>query len=309
MTFDDLRTAVVAALEGVADQLPDTPPGTKVDPGDRLVVRSSMVGRALTCPAAVALDGETPFEDSPATAGWSASATVLDRIVMGHLDPHRGRPPTDPASGFRVALDEVERLDWPWPWLDGADRAEKAVTAAAVHRRVAATARVLGPWPPDDVRHIGARPSWTFPGRPLRLQGRVDAVLGRRDGTHTIVVGLAGDHGPATRARLASEAAIEALQLRRPPATVLGLLADAGKRWPLAVDDELLVEGVAAAGVAARAALGARRRDATGLARRPGPRCRSCAHGAGCGPGGAWLAGPGRLRSGFLPPAEVTRAG
>ena len=304
MTFDDLRTAVVAALAGVADQLPESPPGTKVDANDRLVVRSSAVPRALSCPAATALDGDTAFEERAATAGWSASVTVLDRIVSGHLDPSRGQPPQDPATGFRTALREIERLDWPWPWIDGADRAEKAVTAAEVHRRVAATARVLEPWPPADARHIGTRPSWSFPGRPLRLQGRVDAVLGRRDGTHTIVVGVGGDHGAATRAQLAFEAVIEALQTRRPPAVVLGLLPDAGRRWPLAVDDALLTEGVAVAGLAARVALGARRADDTGLERRAGPRCRWCAHSAACGPGTAWLAGPGRLRSGFLPPAS-----
>jgi hypothetical protein len=302
--FDHLRASVVAALEGVADQLPESPPGTKVEPGVRLDVRSSAVARALTCPAATALDGESPFEDGPGVAGWGASVTVLDRIVSGHLDPGRGRPPQDPASGYRTALKEVERLDWPWPWIDGASRAEKAVTAAEVHRRVAATARVLDPFPPADARFIGTRPSWSFPGRPLRLQGRVDLVLGRRDGTHTIVVGIRGDHGPTTRAQLAYEAVVESLQLRRPPALVLGLLPDAGRRWPVTVDDTLLGEGVAAAAVAARAALGARRRDASGLDRRPGPRCRGCAHGGGCAPGAAWLAGPGRLRHGFLPPAS-----
>ena len=304
MNFDDLRAAVVAALEGVADQLPESPPGTRVEPGVRLDVRSSGVARALACPVATAFDGETPFEDSPGAAGWSASVTVLDRIVSGHLDPGRGRPPQDPASGYRTALQEVDRLDWPWPWIAGAGRAEKAVTAAEVHRRVAATARLLDPWPPADARHIGARPSWSFPGRPLRLQGRVELVLGRRDGTHTIVVGVRGDHGPTTRAQLAYEAVVEGLQLRRPPAVVLGLLPDAGRRWPLAVDDTLLGEGVAAAALAARVALGARRREAAGLEPRPGPRCRGCAHGGRCGPGTSWLAGAGRLRSGFLPPAS-----
>ena len=302
MTYDELRQAVVAALEGVADQLPEA----KDDP---LVIRSSGLARALGCPAATALDGESPFEDSAAAAGWSAATTVLDRIVTGHVDPSRGQPPTDPAAGFRLALKETDRLSWPWPWIDGADRATKAVTAAEVHRRVAATARAFGSWPPEDA-HFVNRPAWTFPGRPLRLQGRIEFVLGKRVlGGHTLVVGIAGDHGPTTRSRLAFEAVVETLHTRRPPATVLGLLPDAGRRWPLTVDDALLADGVAAAGVAARAALGARRRDGAGLDRRPGPRCRGCAHGVGCSPGTAWLAGPGRLRSGFLPPAGLTLAG
>lgn len=301
MTPAELQALVVAALQGVADQLPSTPPGEKVDLDERLDVSSFAVGRALGCPAAAALDGEEPFEEGPATAGWSASSTVLDRLIAGHLDPRQGRPPADPATGFRVAMRETERLDWPWTWLDRAGPAERAVTAAEVHRRVAAVARMLDPWPPPDVRHIGLRPSWTFPGRPLRVRGRVDVVLGRRDGSHTIVVALPGDHGPTTRGRLAFEALVETLALRRAPAAVLGLLPDAGRRWPIAVDDELLMTGVDVTAVAARVLLGRRRREATGLDRRPGPRCRSCGHRAACAEGVAWLAGPGRLRAGFLP--------
>jgi hypothetical protein len=83
---------------------------------------------------------------------------------------------------------------------------------------------------------------------------------------------------------------------------VLGLLPDAGRRWSVPVDDALLDEGIVAAAEAARAALGVQRRDATGLDRRPGPGCRSCAHAVTCDSGTAWLAGPGRLRLGFLSP-------
>jgi len=301
VTASALQGEVVAALEAVADQLPSTPPGEKVDPGERLEVRGSDLTRALGCPAGTALDGEEPFEAGAASAGWGAASTVLDRLLTGHVDPGRGQPPTDPASGFRTAMREIERLDWPWTWLDAAGPADRAVTAAEVHRRVSAVARVLEPWPPPSARHVGLRPMWTFPGRPLRLRGRLDLVLGRRDGSHTIVVALNGDHGRTTRARLAFEALVETLTLRRPPATVLGLLPDAGRRWPLAVDDRVLAEGVDAAGLAARVALGRRRRDATGLERRPGPRCRGCAQRADCAQGVAWLDGPGRLRSGFLP--------
>lgn len=301
MTPAELQGAAVAALEGVADQLPPTPPGEKVDLHERLDVRSTDIGRALGCPAATALDGDDGFEEGPASAGWSAASTVLDRLVTGHVDPRRGQPPTDPAAGFRVAMREVDRLDWPWPWLDRAGRAERAVTAADVHRRVAAIARLLDPWPPTDARYIGLRPLWPFPGRPLRLRGRVDLVLGKRDGSHTLVVVLPGDHGGATRARLAYEALVEALMLRRAPATVLGLLPDAGRRWPVTVDDDLLADGVDVAALTARVQLGRRRRDAAGLDRRPGPRCRACGHRAGCAEGVAWLDGPGRLRAGFLP--------
>jgi len=300
VTPDELRAAVVRALAAVADQLPEVAPGERSDPGERLDVRGSAVGQALGCPAAAALDGEEPFVEAAATAGWGAATTVLDRIGSGHLDPNRGQPPGDPASGFRTVF--AERLeDWPWTWLAGAGPAERALTAGEVHRRVSAAARLLEPFPPPSVSHVGWKPSWGFPGRPLRLLGRVDLVLGRRDGGHTLAVVLAGDHGAATRPRLAYEALVEALALRRPPATVLGMLPDAGRRWPLQVDDDLLGEGVVVASLLARVALGRRRRDAAGLERRGGPRCRGCAHLAGCDHGAAWLAGPGRRRVGFLP--------
>jgi hypothetical protein len=285
----ELRAAVVAAVEDVADQLADNEPP--------LVVRRAVT----TCPAALALDGETPFEDSPAVAGRAATATVLDRIVTGHLDPSRARPPTTPAAGFRTALQEAAVLEWPWPWVDSSDRPVRAVTAAEVHRRASAAARMLPSWPPPQAVFPRRQPSWTFPGRPLKLHARLDLVLGRRDGTHTTVVVLNGDHGPDTRAALAYLAVVEALDQHRPAATILGLLPDAGRRWSVPVDEDLLADGVAAAGLAARAALGARRNDAAGLERRPGRRCRWCAHAAGCGPAEAWLAGPGRLRHGFLP--------
>lgn len=296
-----LRQAAVDALALVADQLPEVPPGTRVDPAERLVVRSTHVRAALGCPAAVALAGEEPFEESAAVAGWAAAATVADRLVHGHRDPNLGRPPTEPATGFRAVWRERAAEGWPWTWLDGATDADRALTAAEVHRRLAALARTLGAWPPAGASHVGHRPSWTFPNRPLVLQGRVDLVLGRRDGSHTLVVALGGDHDGTTRARLAYEAAVEALALRRPPAAVLALLPDAGRRWQVPVDDALLAHGVATAALAAATALGTRRRDPAGLARRPGTRCRSCTSAASCEPGRAWLDGPGRLLHGFLP--------
>lgn len=305
-----LHDDLVAALLPVADQLAEHQPGTKPAPEDWLEVRSGTVAAALRCPAAAALDGDDGFRASAATAGWKATADATDLLVHGHHDPRRGAPPTDPASAFRQLWADRARLDgWPWPWLaDEAQPADRALTAAEVHRRAAGLARMLDPWPPPDAGAVGHRASWTFPRRTLRLHGRAELVLGRRGRGHTLVVVLNGDHGAATRTRLAYEAVIEAAALRAAPAAVLGLLPDAGRRWQLAVDDDLLADGVRAAGVAAAAALGARARRATGLARTPGPGCRHCAHGATCDEGTSWLTGPGRRRAGFLPelPRPVT---
>ncbi|HET9459882.1 MAG TPA: hypothetical protein VFO51_07885, partial [Sphingomicrobium sp.] len=180
---------------------------------------------------------------------------------------------------------------------------ERALLSAAVSRRASGVARMLQPWPPPDATHAGRRPPWTHPTRPFRLTGGIDATFGRRDGTHTIVVVLTGDHSATTRDRLAYEALVELLGLRRAPAVVRGLMPDAGRDWSVAVDDRLLEDGIGAAVAAARTALGIRRADGAGLPRHPSPACRRCAHATGCADGQAWLDGPGRRRLGFLPAA------
>lgn len=316
-----IQGALVEALAPVADQLAEViPGGERLDSSEWLVVRGNQ--HVSGCPVADALAGEDPFEPSAAVAGWQAAADAADLVVHGHLDPSRGGGPADPASAFRqLWKDRDQRDTWPWPWLrDDAERADRALTAAEVGRRLAALARMLdgpggagsgdgggsgdaGGWPPAGAGKIGLRPKWTFPGRALRLDGRIDVVLGKRGLGHRLVVVLGGDHRSDTRSRLAFEAVVETVAFRRPPTHVLGLLPDAGRRWVVAVDDGLLAEGVAVVADAARSALGARRRDAGGLERRPGPRCRTCVHRPGCEPGETWLAGPGRLDFGFLPPS------
>ena len=297
MTAADLVTDLIAALAPVADQLPDVR-WRDATAGEKLSVRNGHL--AAACPVQAALDGDGGFETTPTTAGPSAALTVLDRLLLGGLDPMRGAPATDPPTAFRATYQE-HLDDWPWTWArDEASPEQRALLAAAASRRASGFARMLAPWPPPGVGHIGMRLSWLHPERPLQLGTRVDAVLGRRDGTHTLVVHLTGDHGDATRRRLAYDAVLETVSLRRAPAAVRGLLPDAGRDWTVAVDDALLAEGVAAAGAAARTALGTQRLDAAGLTARAGPACRYCAHQEGCEPGTAWLRGPGRLRHGFL---------
>lgn len=298
MTADELRAATVAALEGVADQLPEAPPGEKPAPGDWLVVRGN--AHVGGCPAATALTGDTEFDANPITVAWELAKQAGDRLVHGSTDPRSAKAPATPADALALAVEE-EGDNWALEWWAAAGGEERALAQAAVTRRLAGIVRLAKVWPPPGRVRCGHKPKWPFPGRPLRLEGRVDLVVGQPGHDHTLVVSLNGDHGPDTRARLAYEALVEALALRRPPARVVGLLPDAGRRWTVTVDDAVLAEGVEAAAGAARTALGQRRRDATGLDRRPGPRCRWCEHAAACPAGTSWLAGPGRLRSGFLP--------
>jgi hypothetical protein len=294
----EVVAAVLDALAPVTDQLPD---GRWQDTADdeRLTVRST--GHVAGCPAAAALDGDTPFETSPVLAGPAAAGAVLDRLLLGDADPMRVDRPKDPATAFREVYKQ-EPDDWAWRWArEEATPAERALLSAAVARRVAGAARMLQPWPPSEATQAGRRSPWSHPSKPLRLAGAADVTLGKRDGTHTLVAVLTGDHTGATRDRLAFEAVVEVLLRRRAPAAVRAVLADAGRDWSAAVDDALLTTGIEVIATAARTALGVQRRDATGLARRPGPACRRCAHAAGCTEGDTWLNGPGRLRLGFLP--------
>lgn len=298
MNAAELTPALLEALAPVAEQLPDVR-WRDADPDDRLGVRPGTV--AVACPASVALDGDTGFVARPVTVGPAASGAVLDRLLLGPRDPSRARSSDDPGTAFREVLASPPE-HWAWDWATTAAREEKALLAGVVSRRAAGIARMLTPWPPPGVTHAGRRPPWTHPDRPLRVTGGVDLTIGKRDGTHTIVLALTGDHSGATRDRLAYEAVVELLTVRRAPAVVRALLPDAGRDWSLAVDDDLLRTGVGAVAAAARTALGVARLDATGLPRTPSPACRRCAHRSGCEPGAAWLAGPGRLRLGFLPP-------
>jgi len=295
----DITAAVLEALGPVTDQLPEAKWRDAAE-ADRVAVRSTTV--AITCAAAAALDGDDEFVARPAIAGPGATGAVLDRLLLGPLDPQRAGGPSDPGSAFREVLQHPPE-QWAWEWASReASREEKALLSGVVSRRIAGIARMLQPWPPPDVTQAGRRLPWTHPSRPLRLHGSGEVTLGKRDGTHTVVAVLTGDHTGATRDRLAYEAVVEVLSVRRVPAVVRGLLPDAGRDWSVRVDDDLLATGVAAIATAARTALGVVRRDAAGLARQPSPACRRCAHQVGCTEGETWLAGPGRLRLGFLPP-------
>lgn len=285
-----LHDELVAALEPVALQLDED--------GEVLTVRRAHV---VACPAAAALDGDDGFEPSAATVAWELASAALDRLLHGSRDPGLGRPPTSPVPALALAAAETSD-NWAFDWWATAGDAERSVATGEVQRRVAAVARMARAWPVPGHADVGARPRWSFPGRALRVNGRIDLAV-TAPGGRSLVVVLAGNHGPVTRSQLAFEAVIDAL-LRKPADQIVGVLPDAGRRWPVPVDDALLGEGIAAIAGAARVALGARRRDGGGLARRSGTRCRTCVHAGGCEAGRAWLTGPGRLRSGFLPPAR-----
>src|SRR5262249_43657763 len=154
-------------------------------------------------------DGDGEFVARPAVAGPGATGAVLDRLLLGPLDPRRPGGPTNPGQAFREVLQHPPE-QWAWEWASQATKPEKALLNGVVSRRIAGIARMLDQpspehagWPPPTATQAGRRPPWNHPSRPLRLHGSGEVTLGKRDGTHTVVAVLTGDHTTATRQRLA----------------------------------------------------------------------------------------------------------
>ena len=142
MIAADLVADLVAAVAPVADQLADVR-WRDATAGERLAVRNGHV--STVCPVKAALDGDGEFQTTPTTAGPAAALTVLDRVLLGGLDPMRGAPAADPPSAFRATYQE-QLDDWPWTWArDEASPEQRALLAAAANRRVSGIARMLSP--------------------------------------------------------------------------------------------------------------------------------------------------------------------
>ena len=104
-----------------------------------------------------------------------------------------GPPGRRPGAAFREVLAEPPE-HWAWDWATTASREERALLSAAVEPAGGRGGPDAGAVAAADATHAGRRPPWTHPTRPFRLIGGIDATLGKRDGGHTIVVVLTGDH-------------------------------------------------------------------------------------------------------------------
>lgn len=286
------------ALEPVAAALPEGRYAV-TDPAARVAVSHHHLAEALRCPARLALAGPSTFTPSVAIATRALALAVLDQIV-------HGEPAPDPVTAYRTAYAEGERDQFPWEWLTGRDQRHPATDAdrAAGAMRAVELATAVTRVVPDlrtRVTRVGERCRWDHPQRPVRLQGRVDLVLGplRPEGTAELLVVFPGSWSPLIRPRLAYEALLLTLHRQR-PATVTAVCLAEGRTYSHPVTPDLLGEGIAATATAVDAVAGGLRKDPRGLTRRPGPHCERCPSAASCGPGTAWLDGPGRRRAGFL---------
>jgi hypothetical protein len=268
------------------------------------------------CPARFRAGGEDGWGFpgwSPGTAAAAVGRAALDR----HLDgPGTDRLP-DPLEAVRSWMRACGTLDargvagWIGELRDDRDAAALAATAAGAARWLAGFLRVLG-WPlPDrtallNVTREGTPSSgprwWPAKGSPVTVGSGADARIGRvrGRGDHVLVVHRpsSGDDREVHR-RAVFEAAAGALVHRVAPDAVLMTAGDTGDRSRVVVDEGALAAGAAMIVEVVRQRVAAVDRAFDAADATPSGACRWCALRAGCPPGSAWLAGPGRWRAGL----------
>ena len=237
-------------------------------------------------PVKAALDGDGEFQTTP-TAGPAAAsrsstgccsadstrcAARRREIRLPSAPPTRSSSTTGRGPGRDEASPEQRRC---WP---------------AASRRVSGIARMRSHRGCRRRRGTRMRLSWPDPERPLQLSTRADAVLGRRDGTHTWSCTSEATTAQPRR-RLAYDAVLETVSLRRPPAAIRGLPPDAGRTGPSPSTTPCWPRGRRRG---RRRPHGPRRpaprRHRTG---RPTARRRYCAHRDRCEPARRGSEGPG----------------
>jgi hypothetical protein len=262
---------------------------------DRITVGSFNVADAANCSLALAARPDEPFQPSAAFAARAVAYEALVKISQ------RG---TSAIGAFAAADSETLGDLFPWDWLHAPSTTdgERAATEARAVRLVGSIARLheLREVRPSE---IGVRAAWKHPHSPIRLKGRVDLVARTgKAGGDTAIVLVTGAKDQRARAVAAFEAMTLTVTGRADLGSVSLLYPDEGRRFAIAVDEDLLAEGVDAAVIAARALAARRLGDPSGFPATPGSYCRYCPLGAPtleneeqpwCTEGAAWLAGPG----------------
>ena len=253
--------------------------------------------------------------------GWSAptAAAAVGRAALHrHLDddpplgihplPHPLALVKDWMRATRPAPDRGV-AEWVADRLEARDAPTLAATAAGAARWVAGFVRVLG-WPlPDGLALLGGGRDGAvlYPWRPWKrapvaVRSGADARLGRVTGSGDFAVVV---HRPTTgadgtlRDRAAFEATAAALSIGVVPARVVVTAGDTGERARVDVDGALLDAGAALVEDVVRQRVIATERGFAAEDATPSAACRRCELLAGCGPGRAWLDGPGRWRGGL----------
>jgi hypothetical protein len=272
---------------------------------------------AARCPARFRMRGEEGW-GFPGWAPQSAGAAIARAALQRHLDGDRPfgapAPLPDPLTSVREWMKARTLADrsvagWVAERAAQGDRAALAAAAAQATRWMSGFVRVIG-WPlPERLTLLrtgdeaAARNGSRLLAAPrVTVTSGADARLGKQVGSGDFAMVLhrpvAGDDD-RLRDRVAFEAVAAALAIRIVPARVLVTAGDTGECVRVDVDEALLdlgsdlVAGVVAQRVAATER-GWAADDAT-----PSADCRHCELAATCGPGAAWLSGPGRWRGGL----------
>ncbi len=286
---DSVRKALTDQLSVVAERCA---PGKYWDAAEdeRLQVGAWQVRQSLVCPAREAATPSTPFESSVNTV-WRASA--LDSLC--ELDFSVGPP-----RAFVEAFRNGDSNRWPWEWIRyGASKPERAMIGQRAISFVSGAARAIGVWPLPPGTRIGWRPAWEYPGRALRIAGRID-LLYRVDGELTLGLILNGAWSEYIRRELGFAAVMAAL-VGEEPVRVVALLPDCGahRTVQIDVDPALIEEGVQAVCTAATVVAVQAGFSKEPQLRHPGSQCRYCSISDTCEEGSRWLSGPGARRFGF----------
>jgi hypothetical protein len=288
---------------------------------------------AAECPARYRAAGEGGW----GFPGWSAptAAAAVGRAALDHhVQARDGGPapsPDDVPAPLEVVRGWIRGVavaggpgvgGWVGDLRADGDAATLAATAGLATRWLAGFVRVLG-WPlPEGLALLGVTRDdgasgaprwWPAKGSPVTVACGADARIGRVTGSggHVLVVHRpsSADDGEIHR-RATCEATAGALALRVAPAAVLVTAGDTGERARVVVDEDLLAAGGEMIVEVVRQRVAALTRGHDPADARPSARCRWCDEAGHCGPGAAWLAGPGRWRGGLpvLAPGPV-RAG
>lgn len=165
----ELEQAVISALGEVAERCVDGD-GRNLEWDEIVHVSDFHVGESLACEAKLASPDEG-FE-----AAIFNTFKAIGRRSMQYLD-QAGTPTEAVSLSMRNDRKNSGGRDWIGDYLLGADLTERVQVATRAVTWLTRTLDVLGP---DGVAGMRAdqKVDWWFPGRGLRLNGRIDLVAG-----------------------------------------------------------------------------------------------------------------------------------
>ena len=165
----ELEQAVIGALGEVAERCVDGD-GRKLEWDEIVHVSDFHVGESLACQAKLASPDEG-FE-----AAIFNTFKTIGRRSMQYLD-QAGTPTEAVSLSMRNDRKNSGGRDWIGDYLLGADLAERVQVATRAVTWLTRTLDVLGPGGTAGMR-ADVKVDWWFPGRGLRLNGRIDLVAG-----------------------------------------------------------------------------------------------------------------------------------